>query len=145
MSMKRVVGIMKHHIVGCLSWLHIKSVASIVVALILIVILFTPRICWAGEDPQPSWWETAILNALQIFWEWLSNSIKAMIETGLGYLLEMIPADWQANIEPMKVWAEVANAWVPLDYGLTLLAVYYTFLAVFVTVKFILKLIPTVG
>ena len=99
----------------------------------------------ASGEEQPGWWESAIINALQTFWTWLSDSIKSLVDTGFGYLLEMIPPDWQANIEPMKVWIEVANSWVPLDYGITLLTVYYTFLAVFVTVKFILKLIPTVG
>ena len=98
-----------------------------------------------ATSDQPSWWEAAIINALTAFWEWLSNSIKDLVDTGLGFLLEMVPADWQANLEPMKVWIEVANSWVPLDYGITLLAVYYTFVAVFVTVKFVLKLIPTVG
>ncbi len=94
---------------------------------------------------QPSWWETAIINAIKAFWEWLTDSLGAMVNGGFDFLLSMIPANWQANLEPMKVWIEVANSWVPLDYGITLLTTYYTFLAVFVSVKFVLKLIPTIG
>ncbi len=99
----------------------------------------------ASEDPQPTWWETAIINAIKAFWEWLTDSVAALVSNGMDFMLAMIPADWQANLEPMKVWIEVANSWVPLDYGITLLSIYYTFLAVFVTVKFVLKMIPTIG
>lgn len=98
-------------------------------------------------DPQeePSWWTSVFQEALNLFWDWLVESVDSIFTSLLDYLFAAIPEQFQADAAPYRQYIEVANVWIPLDYGITLLGAYYTFLSVFVVIKFVLKLIPTVG
>lgn len=98
-----------------------------------------------ADSTEPSWWETIFTNALMTFWDWLVEMVDGVFVTVLDFLLAAVPADFQAQASVFRQYTEVANCWVALDYGLTMLGVFYTFLSVFVVLKFILKLIPTVG
>lgn len=114
--------------------------------LLWVLVLF---VCpaFAASDPQeePSWWTSVFNEALNLFWNWLVESVDAVCNTLLDYLFAAIPEQFQADAAPFRQYIEVANVWIPLDYGITLLGAYYTFLSVFVVIKFVLKLIPTVG
>jgi hypothetical protein len=98
-----------------------------------------------ADSTEPSWWESIILSALEAFWNWLLETVDTVFQTVLDYLLAAVPDDYAANASAFKHYIEVANSWIALDYGFTMLGVFYTFLAVFVVLKFVLKLIPTVG
>lgn len=98
-----------------------------------------------AAEEEPSWWEAIFFNALRTFWDWLVGAVETVFTTFLDYLLAAVPADFQADAAVFREYAEVANCWVALDYGITMLGMFYTFLSVFVVLKFVLKLIPTVG
>ena len=98
-----------------------------------------------AEQSEPSWWESVFVSALEAFWNWLVASVESVFSTVLDYLFAAVPADYTTNASAFRHYIEVANAWVALDYGFTMMGVFYTFLAVFVVLKFVLKIIPTVG
>jgi hypothetical protein len=98
-----------------------------------------------AEGEAPSWWEQIFFNALSAFWTWLIATVDTVFDEFLTFLLAAVPSDYATNATAFRHYAEVANCWVALDYGLTMLGVFYTFLSVFVVLKFVLKLIPTVG
>ena len=116
------------------------------VIIITLCLCAAPALAATG-DPQdePSWWTSVFHEALNLFWNWLVDSVDSIFTTLLDYLFAAIPDQFQADAAPFRQYIEVANVWVPLDYGITLLGAYYTFLSVFVVIKFVLKLIPTVG
>lgn len=97
------------------------------------------------------WLLAPLFDILKSVLFWLFDQIKALalfvfdplltLLAGLSIYLTPAIAVWTSLI----YWVEVANAWVPIDVGLGLLAAYYTFLAIFVVSKFILKLIPGIG
>jgi len=117
-----------------------------IILLVLVLVLFVSP-AYAEEDPQdePSWWTTVFGDAIEIFWDWLVETVDTVFSGLLDYLFAAIPDEFQADATAYRQYIEVANVWIPLDYGITLLGAYYTFLSVFVVIKFVLKLIPTVG
>ena len=84
-------------------------------------------------------------NVLSFWWNWLLSTMLDMANSLMGAIVNNMPSGWQANISGIAPYVSLANAWVPIDLGLVLLGLYYTFLGVFVAVKFILKLIPGIG
>ena len=98
-----------------------------------------------ATSEEPGWWETIFTNALTAFWEWLNTTVADLFTTVLDLLLAAVPSDYQAQGAVFRQYTEIANCWVALDYGLTMLGVFYTFLGVFVVLKFVLKLIPGLG
>lgn len=114
--------------------------------LLILSVCATPAFASTG-DPQdePSWWTTVFYEALDSFWSWIVDSVDVLFNTLLNFIFDAIPDDYQASAVPFRQYIEIANCWISLDYGLTLLGAYYTFLSVFVVIKFVLKLVPTVG
>ena len=114
--------------------------------LLLALVLFVcPAFADNDNQEEPSWWTSVFQNALSGFWDWLVESVDTIFSALLDHLFAAIPEQFQADAASYGQYIEVANAWVPLDYGITLLGIYYTFLSVFVVIKFVLKLIPGVG
>jgi hypothetical protein len=116
-----------------------------VLFLLLVLMIFVSPAFASDPQDEPSWWTTVFKDAIEIFWNWLVESVDTIFSSLLDYLFAAIPEQFQADAEPFRQYIEVANVWIPLDYGISLLGAYYTFLAVFVVIKFVLKLIPTVG
>jgi hypothetical protein len=111
----------------------------------LLIGFLMPSAVLAGEDPEPSWWEQAIMDAITTFWNWLLDTLGDAVGEAIDWILASIPDNWMVDTAVLGQWLEIANVWLPVDYGLTLMGMYYGFVAVFCTVKFILKCIPTVG
>lgn len=101
----------------------------------------------AAQVPQddPSWWEEILRDGLMWVWGQISSIVSDVFDGLLSYLIDAVPQDYSAHAEAFRHYLEVANCWVALDYGLTMFGVFYAYLAVFVVIKFTIKLIPTVG
>ena len=101
-------------------------------------------------------------------WDWMESLVKVLFDFlsflwNIIYTLGCIELDsflsvvaaimdstgvmaiFQGAMTDLSFYFSVLNAWFPLDLGFSLVVAYFTFLAVFVTVKFILKLIPFIG
>lgn len=86
-----------------------------------------------------------LMEILKGWAEWFINAIYDVGREVLDQIIAALPGGWQQDASTLVGYLEIVNEWVPLDYCLLLFTLYYTFLGVFVTVKFILKLIPTIG
>jgi hypothetical protein len=86
-----------------------------------------------------------VAEAIRDFFCWLVDFAwvmgRPLLETFSGFLSD----GWKAHIAMLWAVAGLANKFVPLDFAFSLLAAYWAFLLVFVTIKYILKLIPTIG
>ena len=81
-------------------------------------------------------WEM-VLSILHPLWAPVANAVDALcvlIASGL--------ASWNSVVGP---YLNVVNAWVPLDFGINCLIAYYSYLAILVGFRWILKFIPTIG
>lgn len=96
---------------------------------------------YSGNSDEDGW----MLSAFKKVWNWFYDYLLGIGEVCINLMLGYIPTSWAPNVVPLLFYFEVANSWVALDYGFSLLGVYYSSLLVFIIVKFILKLIPTVG
>lgn len=86
-----------------------------------------------------------LLDAIKSFFEWLLTYIKDILNTLLMPLAEKLP-DMSFDFSPVSPYVAFVNSWIALDTGLFLLASYFIFIIVMISVKLIVKLfIPTVG
>lgn len=113
--------------------------------LLIMMVFVSPAFATADPQEEPSWWSSVFADGLEAFWSWLTDSVDGIFDSLLDYLFAAIPDAFQADASTYRQYIEVANVWVPLDYGITLLGAYYTFLSVFVVIKFVLKIIPGIG
>jgi hypothetical protein len=92
-----------------------------------------------------------VLDALYAAVSWLFDLIATIALGILQPLLDFFPSLAPAIQSAVSTWmsllyyVEVANAWIPVDAGMVFLGIYSGFLLVFLTVKFVLKLIPFIG
>ena len=115
-----------------LPWVIVLAVAAL--------LFFTPSSAYAN-DQDPGWWGWILRN----FFDWMMGFLEQMASAILDTLWQALPEQWGTSLAGLAEYLATANAWIPLDLGATLLGLYFGFLAVFVTVKFVLKLIPTIG
>lgn len=89
---------------------------------------------------------TAILEALQAAWDWLVGLLvgfgQYVISQIIGLLPTSVVADVQSQSSTLGFALSAANAWVPIDYAVTLVTAYCVFVVSFLAVKVIVKLIP---
>jgi hypothetical protein len=101
-------------------------------------------------------------------WDWMESLVKVLFDFlsflwNIIYTLGCIELDaflsvvaaimdstgvmtvFQSAMTDLSFYFGVLNAWFPLDLAFTLIGAYFSFLVLFVTVKFILKLIPFIG
>ena len=94
---------------------------------------------WLTEFAVWFFWEClywvfyVLWNLIEPVWEELLAGVKAVAGS-----LPTIPPEL---LEALRL----ANYYAPIDAGFLMVATYWTFLAVFVAAKFILKLIPAIG
>ena len=89
-----------------------------------------------------------------------ANSFLEMVRAALNFILKFmfdlfgsviqhiydaLPTGWQPSVDAISHYVSIINVWVPVTFGITLMVMFYTFLAVFITIKFTLKLIPFIG
>jgi hypothetical protein len=99
-----------------------------------------------------SWISSLISSLLNTAWGWLQSLcywfLACLFDMGswvLDLLIAAVPQSLWPTFGTIQQYVDIANQWVPVDLALTLLGAYLTFLAVFVSIKCILKLIPTIG
>jgi len=86
-----------------------------------------------------------IINGFKSFFTWLLEYIKGLLNTLLMPLAEKLP-DMSFDFSPVAPYVSFVNSWIALDTGLFLLASYFLYIIVMISVKLIVKLfIPTVG
>lgn len=86
-----------------------------------------------------------LLDAIKSFFEWLLTYVKDIINTLLMPLAEKLP-DLSFDFSFIAPYVSFVNSWIALDTGIYLLASYFVFIIVMISVKLIVKLfIPTVG
>ncbi|MDQ3333271.1 MAG: hypothetical protein M3552_21925 [Planctomycetota bacterium] len=114
------------------------------------------------EEEEPSWWQAWVLYlwdlADQYLWQpvlcamkkgfcWLADMLLRWGTEAFELLMEEMPdlSEHEAAISGFVQWMRLANAWLPLDWSLGILTGYFAFVVVVIVVKWILKLIPTIG
>lgn len=104
---------------------------------------------WAQiEEPNDGgeaceWWN--MLCWLQQFWFWVLCQLIGLITPPMTRLISVIPDGWVPAIDQVAVFFGFVNSWIALDVGFAILGLVIPFLIIFIVVKFVLKLIPTVG
>jgi len=86
-----------------------------------------------------------IAEGVRTFFCWLLDFSLLVFGPLFEYVGSLIPTDWLAYVGAFIGIASVVNTWVPADFVLGLHGIYWVFLLGFIIVKYILKLIPTIG
>lgn len=61
-------------------------------------------------------------------------------------VIQIIPEEVTDALNAIKPYMDIANSWLPLDFGMAMFGIYIVFLAVQIPTKLIIKIfIPTVG
>lgn len=80
--------------------------------------------------------------------QWFLDLLYSFIEPLIAPLVDAVPdlsVAW-SYFQPFAPYTAFLNKWIALDYGITLLTAYFTFILIMISVKLIVKLfIPTVG
>lgn len=88
----------------------------------------------------------AFMNALQWFYEWAMEHFiswaRALQEIAINALKDLIPESLLPSIAALKPYFDIADLWVPLTEGLTLLAVYLLIAQTKLFLSWVLRLIP---
>jgi len=122
--------------------------------LILVLVLVCVSVAHADApdpDPDPGFWygvfwgTEAEPGVFRSIWDWICDGFTAGRDALVAVFWDCLPSSVAEDFTSLKTYFEVANAWLPLDFGFMLLFAYWGFVAVFSAVKLILKLIPTVG
>lgn len=96
---------------------------------------------------------SAVFCGMKAWFCWLADSLIGGGITLLDIVLSALPhgairggqGGLPLDLSPVVVLLPAVNAWFPMDYAIGLVAAYFTFSALFITAKLVLKLIPTVG
>lgn len=87
-----------------------------------------------------------LLDALKTFWDWLMGIILSIGASVINFVMSAVPGLDSSSFENSKgsvaFAVSAANAWVPIDLVITLFVAYASFVAVFLTIKIAIKLIP---
>lgn len=92
-----------------------------------------------------SWWVRWLKEFFSWVWGWFYRALIALAVWVVGLVVMVIPDNWCPAFDKLLVYFEYANCWVALDFGFGMLAIYIMYEIVFITVKFLLKLIPGIG
>lgn len=84
-----------------------------------------------------------IYNAIVGVTEWLVDMFFALLGAALDTVQGLLPSLNIPGIEQLKPYFEVVNAWVPLDFAMTLLAAYLLIEMAVLIYRTIKKHIPT--
>lgn len=98
---------------------------------------------WVGQ------WIADLFNTawgwLQSFVYWILTYVFNCGATLIDWFLSVLPAGLTQGIADIAAAIQVANLYLPISEFFTCVAAYFVFVAFFVLVKFVLKLIPTIG
>jgi len=86
-----------------------------------------------------------LVEAAQWIWAWILDIVKAAADIALNGLFSAVPTFDHSGLQAVADILYIGNKWVPIDVLILGLAAHWTFLALFVGVKFVLKLIPGIG
>lgn len=88
----------------------------------------------------------AVLDALQAAWDWIVGLLIGLGQSVIGMVMGLMPQSVQDGLASQTSVVGFAlsatNAWVPLDYAVTLASMYIVFVVSFLAVKILIKLIP---
>jgi hypothetical protein len=85
-----------------------------------------------------------ILDGFKAFFDWVISYVAVVINPILQPVADKIP-DCSMNITAIVSFLGFLNSWFPLDYGVGLIAVYYTILLIFIVGRSVLKFVPFIG
>jgi hypothetical protein len=71
---------------------------------------------------------------------WLFAFFKSLVDWIPGYLVSILPPSVSVVLDPLIPYLRAANQFIPFDYGFAIFAYYYTFKALFVTVRVTFRL-----
>ena len=80
-----------------------------------------------------------------MIWEWVQDTFWSALSGLADSFMSMLPQSFQVNCASLAGYMAIANCWIPLDLGLSLLLIYWGFVSMFVMIKMVLKLIPWIG
>ena len=89
-----------------------------------------------------------VVHIAKAVWDWLVDWITKGIDVLLSPLVDAIPdiSNVWDTLRPLSPYTAFLNQWIALDYAITLLSAYFTYIAIMISVKLIIKLfVPTVG
>lgn len=91
-----------------------------------------------------------IIDGLVTIWEWFLSLGPWFFSLIYSGFVSLFPQDTQEIIntnisETVSPYYNLINVWVPLDLAQSLILCYFTFVAVYIVVAWIIKLIPGEG
>ncbi len=87
----------------------------------------------------------AITSAARYVYEWLRDLFVALYDAFVAGMLAILPDDFEAPFTALVGYIGAANAWVPFDYGASLLVAYFTFQFFVISFRWIKSFIPTIS
>ncbi len=82
---------------------------------------------------DPSTWGPAIVNAVICFAISVFGPVFIVV-------MEFLPDDWAPAVGEAAAYLSMANAYIPIDLGVSLALIYVSFLTVMIPIKLVWKL-----
>lgn len=110
------------------------------------------RLLLGQSDPQPSWWEQAIIDAGTFLLESVVSVYSAILtglDAAVGALVlpvvDLVP-DAPSGVGPqVQQYMEWANCWVPVGEAIGLVLIYTTCRILWLPIVLLIRAIPGVG
>lgn len=88
--------------------------------------------------------------------DWIGDKVAAVfraivdwtepfLQDTLDAIDSLLPAGWQPAFAELVPYMGVVNAWVPIDYMVVLMGMYFPIVGFLIALKTVLKFIPTIG
>lgn len=79
------------------------------------------------------------------FLQWLYELVGGVLVTALEAMADVMPSGVVETVLEAYEWLEYINAWIPIKYGLALLAAYFALTALMAVVRWVMRIIPGLG
>lgn len=86
-----------------------------------------------------------IIDSLKWVWGWVMDVGSAAGQAIWSGVMTGIPSFDNPALDEWASYLVAVNHWLPIDALLAAWVTYFTFLAIFVSVKIVLKLVPFIG
>lgn len=93
-------------------------------------------------------WDSLYGGLKELFWYVVRHLMGyggSFLATIVDSLIEALPSGVGDSLAVFSDYIDIANAWIPIDIGVVLLSTWITAKLAILTVRHIIKMIPTVG